>query len=465
MSGTVWEGRFDGRGRVAGLDAFNASIGKDIFLADAEIRASAAYARGLHRASVLSSGELDDILAGLERVRAGIEAGEDLGRFEDVHSAVEILLTEDIGETGKKLHSGRSRNEQVVTDERLYLKDRLPAVVASIEDVQRAILRLAWASPGAVMPGYTHLQQGQCVLFAHYILSFFWPMERGKARIKDALRRIDACPLGSGALAGSTVPLDRAFVGGALGFGTVTENSIDAVTDRTFILEALFALGLVLLDLSRLAEDVVIFSSAEFGFLKLDDRVATSSSLMPQKKNPDIFELIRSAPARLFGALSQLFMIVKGLPSAYNKDLQEDKLPLFRGIEDAAAVLGAAASALGGIVPDADRMRAALSPGLYATDLVDYLTDRGVAFRAAHGIVGRIVRSAESSGRPLSGLSLEDFWGFHPAFGPDVFDVFDPLRSLERKRTEGSTRPEDVRRQWEAAAALVGPAGLSDTSP
>ncbi len=465
MSGTVWEGRFGPGGRAPDLDAFNASIGRDAFLCDAEIRASAAYARGLHRASILEAGELDLILGGLDGVRSKIAGGADLGRFEDVHSAVEILLTEEIGEAGKKLHTGRSRNEQVATDERLYLKDRLPAVQGSIEAVQRAILRLAAADPGAVMPGYTHLQRGQCVLFAHYILSFFWPLERGKARIGDVLGRLDACPLGSGALAGSTVPLDREFVGGLLGFGRTTENSIDAVTDRTFILETLFALAVVLLDLSRLAEDVVIFSSAEFGFFRLDDRVATSSSLMPQKKNPDVFELIRASPAGIFGLLSQMFMVVKGLPSAYNKDLQEDKTPLFRGVEDAVRVLGAAASALAGIVPDAARMRAALSPGLFATDLVDYLTDKGVAFREAHGTIGRIVRSAETSGTTLSDLTLETLKEFHPAFEADVFRVFDPVRSLERKMTEGSTRPASVRTQLETAAALLGPAGPTGTCP
>ncbi len=465
MSGTVWEGRFGPGGRAPDLDAFNASIGKDAFLLDAEIRASAAYARGLQRASALSGPELDLILGGLDRVREKAEAGADLGRFEDVHSAVEILLTEEIGEAGKKLHTGRSRNEQVATDERLYLKDRLPAVLGSIEAVQRTILRLAEADPSAVMPGYTHLQRGQCVLFAHYILSFFWPLERGKSRIRDILGRLDACPLGSGALAGSTVPLDRDYVAGLLGFGRATENSIDAVTDRTFILETLFALAVILLDLSRLAEDAVIFASAEFGFFRLEDKVATSSSLMPQKKNPDVFELIRSSPAGLFGLLSQMFLVVKGLPTAYNKDLQEDKTPLFRGVEDAVRVLGAAASALSGIVPDADRMRAALSPGLFATDLADYLTDKGVPFREAHGAIGRIVRAAEESGRPLSALTFEEFRAFHPEFGPDVAAVFDPVRSLERKKTQGSTRPEDVRRQLDAAAALVGAPGLTGICP
>jgi argininosuccinate lyase len=455
VSGTVWEGRLDRGGRVPALDAYNASIGRDAFLFEAEVRASAAYAQGLGRAGVLSADELGSVLCGLEAVRMKAAAGEDLGRFEDVHSAVEILLTEEIGETGKKLHTGRSRNEQVATDERLYLKDRIPGLVAGLTDVQRSLLRLAESHPDAVMPGYTHLQRGQCVLFSHYIMSWFWPLERAKARLRDALKRIDSCPLGSGALAGSTVGLDREYVGSLLGFAAVTENSLDAVSDRSFILETLFALALALLDLSRLAEDAIIFSSAEFGFFKLDDRIATSSSLMPQKKNPDIFELIRASPARLFGVLSQLFMIVKGLPSAYDKDLQEDKTPLFRGVEDAAETLNAAALVLAGIVPDIERMREALSPGLFATDLVDYLTDKGVPFREAHGIVGRIVRAVEKSGRSLTGISLEELRSHHPAFGPDVFSVFDPLRSLDLKRTTGSTRPAEVRRQIAAAAAII----------
>ncbi|MHB8094632.1 MAG: argininosuccinate lyase [Candidatus Aminicenantales bacterium] len=447
MSGTVWSERFARRKSDPTLDAFNASIGKDFFLFDAEIKASAAYARGLERASVLTEGELAAILAGLDNVVRRVKAGENVDRFEDVHAVVEILLTEEIGETGKKLHTGRSRNEQVATDERLYLKEKIAGILDAVTEIQKGLVRLAEAHPGAVMPGYTHLQQGQCILFAHYILSFFWPLERGKARLEETLKRVDVLPLGSGALAGSTVPIDRRFLMEILGFRCVTANSCDAVSDRSFIMETLFDLALILIDLGRMAEDFIIFSSAEFGFLRLDDSIATSSSLMPQKKNPDIFELLRAAPARLFGGLSQLFMIVKGLPSSYDKDLQEDKGPLFRGIEDSFEVLRVAALAVDRIAPNEERMRAAINPALFATDLIDYLMDRKIPFRDAHGIVGRIVEHAETAGKRLPELGLEDFRKFHPAFGPDVFGVFDPNVSIARKKTEGSTAPESVRLQ------------------
>jgi argininosuccinate lyase len=318
-------------------------------------------------------------------------------------------------------------------------------------DVQARIIGLAERYPDVVMPGYTHLQRGQCLLFSHYIMSFFWQLERGRGRLADALKRLDALPLGSGALAGTSVDLDRDYLKDLLGFGALTENSYDAVSDRGFILETLFALALVLLDLSRMAEDFVLFSSAEFGFLRLDDSIATSSSLMPQKKNPDLFELIRSGPARLFGWLGQLFMVVKGLPSSYNKDLQEDKSALREGTEYAAAVLEVTGLALERIALDRERIREKLSPGLFATDLVAYLTDRGVRFREAHGLVSEIVAYAEMRDQSLSLLTLEELQAFHPAFDTDVYEVFDPLRSVAKKRTEGSTNPEMVRRQIESA--------------
>lgn len=456
MNANVWDRRFAGREDNPVIRAFNASIRDDRFLLRAELEASAAYARGLAGASVLDGPELEKILTGLAAAGARLEAEADLDRFEDVHSAVELSLIEEIGETGKKLHTGRSRNEQVVTDERLYLKDRIPRILESLAAVQTRIIELAETYDDVVMPGYTHLQRGQCILFAHYIMSFFWQIERGKGRLADAWKRADALPLGSGALAGSTIGLDRDYVRGLLGFGALTENSYDAVSDRGFILETLFALALVLLDMSRMAEDFVIFSSAEFGFLKLDDSIATSSSLMPQKKNPDIFELIRSSPGRLFGCLSQLFLVVKGLPSSYNKDLQEDKTALFSGVEQSSAILEVVGLALARIGLDKDRIREKLSPGLYATDLSEYLVDKGVPFREAHGLVAEIVSYAETREQSLSLLTLEEYQSFHPDFERDVFEVFDPLRAVSKKRTEGSTNPEMVRRQIDAAKRRLG---------
>ncbi len=456
MTRTVWERRFGGREAVPALEAFNASIGSDVFLLDAELKATGAYARALKRAGMVSAAERDAILSGLERVAERVAAGENLGRFEDVHTAVELLLVEEAGEAGRRIHTGRSRNEQVATDERLWLKGRIPELADRVSEIQRALLALAENHPEAVMPGYTHLQQAQPILFAHWAMSYFWPLERGKDRLREALHRVDALPLGSGALAGTSVPLDRGYLAELLGFGACTENSLDAVSDRSFILETLFALAVILLDLSRLAEDVVLFATEEFGFLRLDASVATSSSLMPQKKNPDVFELLRAAPARLFGELARLFIVLKGLPGGYDKDLQEDKEPLRRGVEDAARILEVAALALRRVSPDPDRMESALNPGVFATDLADYLVARGVAFRDAHGIVGDLVRRAGERGVALNALPEAELAAGHPVLGREAAAVFDPRRSVAAKRTPGSTNPGMVREQLERAKRLLG---------
>jgi len=459
MSGKVWDRRFAGRKAVPALESYNASIGEDAFLLRAEMDASRAYALALSSAGVLDGGEAAAVLRGLAAVSRRLAAGEDLSRFEDVHSAVELLLIEEAGEPGRKLHTGRSRNEQVVTDERLYLKSALPAVAAAVAGVQEALLELAEAAPGAVMPGYTHLQRGQPILFAHYALSFFWALERGKGRIADALERLDVCPLGSGALAGSTVALDREGLRAELGFAAVSENSLDAVADRSFILESLGAMGLVLIDLSRLAEDLIVFASAEFGFIALADAAATSSSLMPQKKNPDVLELLRAAPGRLFAHYSRLFLVLKGLPWSYNKDLQEDKEPLRRGVEDSLRALEAARAVLGCVRPVPERMAAAIDPSIFATDLADTLVERGLAFREAHGIAAEAVRLAESSGRRLDRLTPDELRALHPALRDLPPELFDPHHSVRRKKTPGSTNPDMVRRQIRKARAVLGGAG------
>jgi argininosuccinate lyase len=455
MSRTVWEKRFQGREAVPALERFNASISADAFLFEHEVRASSAYAQGLRAAGALGEEEFTSILAGLAAVEARDRDAASLGRFEDVHTAVELLLVEEIGEAGKKLHTGRSRNEQVVTDERLFLKEEIPALIDSAAAVQRALVTLAERAPDVVMPGYTHLQRGQPILFAHYILSFFWAVERGKERLRDALRRIDVLPLGSGALAGSSVPLDRDGLAALLGFSGVSENSIDTVGDRSFILETLFALTLLLLDLSRLAEDFVVFSTAEFGFLDLDPAVATSSSLMPQKKNPDIFELLRAAPGRMFGHLCRLFLVLKGLPSSYNKDLQEDKDPLQRGVEDARSALAAAAAALRRVAPRADRMGAAVTPDMFATDLVDLLVEKGVSFREAHGTVASAIRAAEEKGRSIASFTKTEWTAVHPLLECIPEHFFEPAASVRRKKTTGSTHPDMVAIQLEKSRAIL----------
>jgi argininosuccinate lyase len=309
------------------------------------------------------------------------------------------------------------------------------------------------------MPAYTHLQQAQCVLFSHYIMSFFWPLERAKSRLRDALKRIDVLPLGAGALAGSTIPIDRDRLAKSLGFGAVSENSLDTVSDRSFILETLFVLAMLMLDLSRFAEDLIIFSSREFGFLVLDDAVATSSSLMPQKKNPDIYELIRAAAGRLFGHVSRLFITAKGLPSTYNKDLQDDKAPLRQGIEEAARVLDVFRIALEKIKLDPGEIARKLDPSLFATDLADYLTGLGLPFREAHGVVGEIIRTSEKRRKPLDRWTPDEFRHFHPRIGDDVVKIFDAAHSVRLKRTRGSTHPDQVKAQIQVAKGLVGPLG------
>jgi len=462
MKETTWTKRFENRERVAMFEAFNASIEEDRFLAGAEIAASKAYARGLHRAQVLSDGELRDILDGLDGVESKVGRGEDLSRFEDIHSAIEILLIEEIGNSGKKIHTGRSRNEQVATDERIYLKAKLQDALDLIEGIQRVLLDAAETHLSVVMPGYTHLQRGQVILYSHYLMSFFWPLERGKTRVRESIRRVDVLPLGSGALAGTAVPLDREFLRELLQFSGVSENSMDAVSDRSHILDALFSLLLVLVDLGRLATDIVLFASSEFGFLRLDDSLATSSSLMPQKVNPDIFELIRAAPARLFGYLSQLLFLIKGLPSSYNKDLQEDKKALREGMEYSLDVLNVVRLALPRVRPLPQRMKEAIDASLYATDIADYLVAKGVPFREAHGVVGEIVRTAGAGRRSLEDMDPEEYQAFHPAFGPDIRLLFDPDRSTRRKKTPGSTHPERVKDEINKAKSALGP---MDTSP
>lgn len=458
MSGTVWGRRFAGRESLPALERYNASIGEDVFLLEAELAASRAYARALTSAGVLKGEEAAAVLEGLDAVARRVAAGEDLGRFEDVHSAVELLLVEEAGAPGLKLHTGRSRNEQVVTDERLFLKFVIPGLAAAVSGVQAALLDLAAIAPDAVLPGYTHLQRGQPILFAHYCLSFFWALERGKGRLADALKRVDVCPLGSGAMAGSTVALDREALRVDLGFAGVSENSMDAVADRSYILESLNALGLVLLDLSRLAEDFVIFASTEFGFIALEAAAATSSSLMPQKKNPDVLELLRAAPARLLAHYSRLFTVLKGLPSSYNKDLQEDKEPLRRGVEDARRALEAAEAVLRNVRPRPERMAAAIDASLFATDLADVLVEWGLPFREAHGVAAEAVRLAESLGRPLDALLPDELRSVHPALGALPDGLFDPLNSIRRKKTSGSTHPDMVKSQLEKARALLGDA-------
>ncbi len=451
----LWEKRFKDRKEDPFLEKFNASITEDFFLFGAEIEASRAYAKALHKAGILSENELKIILDGLDKVVEKVKNGIDARQYEDVHTLVESLLIDEIGDVGKKLHTGRSRNEQVVTDEKIWLRHRLIGLIELLKELQGTVIKVAEENFDVIFPGYTHLQQAQPVLFSHYIMSLFWALERDKERLLMALKRLTTLPLGSGALAGTSVPLDRDFLAKELGFREPTENSMDTVADRSFLIDALFAISMIALDLSRYAEDFIIYSSREFGFLELEDHISTSSSLMPQKKNPDFFELIRGKTGRFVSYLNSLIVTVKGLPMTYNKDLQEDKFPIFRAVSEIEEILVAFNKCLKGIHPVPEKIREKMDSFMLATDLVDYLVGKGIPFREAHGIVGEIVFTAQKEGKELRELSIEELRKFSDVFDEAVYEVCDFEKSIKNKKTYGSTNPEFVRKQIEKAREIL----------
>ncbi len=445
---TLWGGRFKSK-LDAQAWALNASIEFDRRLAQQDVRGSLAWAGALEAAGVLSSAERQAICAGLQQVAGEFEREEFAYQpgDEDIHSAVERRLGELIGPLAGKLHTGRSRNDQVATDFRLWLLDHLPRLDAELAGLQAALIERAEADFGLLAPGYTHFQRAQPVLLSHWWLSHFWPLDRDRQRLAGARERAAALPLGAGALAGTPYPVDRAALAEALGFSGPSPNSLDAVSDRDFAAEFLFCAALVGVHLSRLAEAVVLFTTAEFGFFELDDAYATGSSLMPQKKNPDPFELARGKAGALLGLLAGLLAMLKALPSAYDKDLQEDKLPVFTAYDTLAALLPVLADALRTLVVHPERMRAGIDAGMLATDLADYLVGRGVPFRQAHALAGQAVRLAAEAGKPLDQLTLEEFHSLSPLIGEDVYAVFDPQESVSRRKVFGGTAPEAVREQ------------------
>ncbi len=451
----LWDRRFKDREDIPILERFNSSIEKDRFLWQEEIDSSIGYAKALRKAKILTKKEADETVTGLYKVKKRIKNGEDITRFEDIHSAVELMLIEEIGQTGKKIHTQRSRNEQVVTDERLYLKKKIPLLIEAIKRVQASVIKLAENNFDIVMPAYTHLQQAQCVLFSHYIMSLFWSLQRSVERVKDLLKRVDKLPLGSGALAGTTLAIDRKYLCKIIGFRSETENSIDAVSDRSFILEALFVFSVILMDLGRYAEDFIIFSSSEFGYLILDDSISTSSSLMPQKRNPDFLELVRASSGSVFGNFVHLFTVLKGIPLTYNKDLQEDKVPLYNGVESTLQTLEVFDVILNNIKLNKKRIHSNIDPSVFATDMVDYLVNKGIAFREAYDIVGEIICHVENIGKRLNKIKIDELRKFSPLFDDDLFNIFDPVRSIKQKKSGGSTNPEEVRRQIESAKKII----------
>jgi argininosuccinate lyase len=460
---TLWGGRFAG-GPAPALEAVNRSIGVDFRLWPFDIRLSRAWAAALHGAGVLSFEEQQAMDSGLEAVHRRIEAGiTPLASDEDVHTLIDRLLHEEIGDTASRLHTGRSRNDQVATATRLWTMDACARLDAAVRDVLGSLVGQAevMEEAGAMMPAYTHMQRAQPVAVAHWLLSHFWPLDRDRARLRGAADSAGVLPLGSGAIAGSAFPVSRDALRESLGFHSLSRNSIDAVADRDFIAEVLFALSLIGVHLSRLAEDLILYGSSEFGFVQFGDGFSTGSSMMPQKRNPDALELARQSGARTLGALTTLLATLKGLPSGYNKDLQEDKRALFDAVDGMLLVLPAVAGTVRELGFRADRMTAALSSSMMATDLADYLVRRGVTFRDAHVAVGRLVRESEESGVELQHLPLASFTTAHHAFGEDVLDALSPRASVASRDIPGGTGPVAVRAQLVAAAAALR-AGAND---
>jgi argininosuccinate lyase len=453
----MWGGRFSGA-MDERMARFNNSYPFDWRMWDEDIRGSVAWARQLAAAGVISGEELAAIHAGLAAVRAEFADGQFVSQpsDEDIHTAVERRLGELAGAPAAKLHTGRSRNDQVGTDVRLWTLGAIERAGAAVRELQGALLAQAEAAGEALIPGYTHLQRAQPVLLAHYLLSHFWPLERDRERLADCARRAAVLPLGSGAIAGTPLRIDRAALAAELGFREPSPNSMDATGDRDFIAEFLFCAALIGTHLSRLAEDMVLYSTSEFGFVTLADAYSTGSSLMPQKKNPDSFELLRGKSGRLYGSLITILTVLKGLPASYDKDMQEDKEPLFDAADTLELALPVAAGAIATARFNTDRMRAALDDAMLATDVADYLVERGVPFREAHKVVGALVREAEARGDGLSALPFDTFRALHPAFEEDALDVFDFARSAAARSVPGATAPAAVREQIERARASLG---------
>ncbi|MBI1909389.1 MAG: argininosuccinate lyase [Deltaproteobacteria bacterium] len=444
-----WSGRFKERLDPLALD-FTASIDFDKRLYFYDILGSLAHARALGRAKVLTPTEVRKIQKGLHQVLQGVHSGR--LRFstdlEDVHRNIEQALIKKIGPLGGKLHTGRSRNDQVALDLRLYCRDRLLEMRESLIQLERAVLKRAKESLGIMMPGYTHLQRAQPILFSHWLLAYIEMWERDKGRIQDCLKRVNSLPLGAGALAGTTFPIDRLRVARELGFFDLCHNSLDAVSDRDFAIESAAVASLLMSHLSRISEELILWSSAEFGFIRLPESFCTGSSMMPQKINPDVPELIRGKTGRVYGHLMALLTIMKSLPLAYNKDMQEDKEPLFDLFDTVIDCMDLLRALMTRMKTSSQRMREAIEDGfLLATDMADYLVTQGVPFKKAHEIVGQVVRYCLSKEKTLEDLALPELKRFSPKFGPEVASFLTPEKAIARRRVVGGTAPDAVKNE------------------
>jgi argininosuccinate lyase len=445
----LWGGRF-ANATAKSVEDFTASIDVDRRLYAYDIAGSMAHAKMLARQRIIAPREAQRIVRGLKAVQVEIERGKFpfSSSDEDVHMNIERRLIQKIGAVAEKLHTARSRNDQVALDMRLYLREELKAILYAVQGLRTELARAAKRHMKVIMPGYTHLQRAQPVLLSHHLLAYVEMLDRDRNRLEGCAERVNVLPLGSGALAGTTFPIDRDYVAKLLKFPRLSRNSIDAVSDRDFVLEFLSASAILFVHLSRLAEELILWSSEEFGFIELPDRYCTGSSMMPQKKNPDVPELIRGKTGRIFGHLQALLTVMKALPLAYNRDLQEDKTPLFDTVDTVKACLEMMRELVRQVRVKKEKMLAAAQGGfMNATDLADYLVSRGMSFRSAHSLVGRIVRYCLDSQRRIEQLSLEERRGFSPRVEKDVYDYRSLDAAVERRRSVGGTSSANVRRR------------------
>jgi len=458
QSGKMWGGRFS-ETTAASVEAFSASIHYDARLYRHDIMGSKAHARMLARQGLITAEEAAAIIGGLTEIEGEIERGEFAfkSELEDIHMNIEKALTDRLGPAGAKLHTARSRNDQVNLDFRLYLRDEADGLDRLLGEVQRAFTRMARRYLGTIMPGYTHLQRAQPVLVSHHLLAYVEMFQRDRDRLVGCRQRINIMPLGAAAMAGTGLPIDRQSVAEELGFAAITANSMDTTGDRDFALELLFCLNLIQLHLSRLAEELVLWSTKEFEFIRIGDRYCTGSSIMPQKKNPDIPELIRGKTGRVTGALMGLLMTVKGLPLTYNRDLQEDKEPVFDALDTVKASLSITAELLDNTEFNVERLRQATLGGfMTATDLADYLVRRNMPFRQAHGVVGRIVAFCQERDCELVDLTLAELQGFSALIEADIFAVLSVEGSVNSRVSAGGTASIRVAEALERAEQLLG---------
>ncbi len=458
MGDKIWGGRFE-EPLDEVLDRFNASLRFDRKLYVQDIEGSMAHCRMLGRQGILPEEEAMRIVEALAEIRREMDRGEHgfQREAEDIHSLVESLLVDRIGPLGEKLHTARSRNDQVALDVRLYVRESSERVMARIQEMRAVLVDLAEQNEDVVCPGYTHTQRAQPVLLAHHLMAYYEMLTRDRARLHDGLARVNVMPLGSAALAGSTFDIDPRMVADELGFAEISRNSMDAVSDRDFVAEFLFACALVMMHLSRLSEELILWSTQEFGFVRMPDAFCTGSSIMPQKKNPDLPELVRGKTGRVYGNLMALLTTMKGLPLTYNKDMQEDKEPLFDTVEAVDGCLEVITRLLRQISFDKEAMRRATERGyLTATDLADYLVTRGFTFRKAHETAGRMVLFALEQDRELSALTLDEMQGFSKQIDPEVYEWLDPMRCVARRNGPGGTGPEMVKRQIQRAREELG---------